>query len=182
MLLNKLAGRMSKAMAVACLMGALGAATASATPVPATFSSNGNVSESNTSANPLKWYVDGVYTGSCTPNLQGAGFLYNGTHGIGGTVGSCLGNTPPLWFQLTQNAWKDDGAYSLIWSAQFVGFPGYTVMSPTFTTTWTNGSGSTPSTISFNNVVVGTSTNGHVISMSGVLNVTRLDGSLLTLS
>ncbi len=49
--------------------------------------------------------------------------------------------------------------------------------------TWVNGSGGTPSTLTFNETTIGTITSsGHVITLSGTFNATTSSGGLLTLS
>jgi hypothetical protein len=48
--------------------------------------------------------------------------------------------------------------------------------------TWVNGSGATPTTLTLNELVVGTATNGEKITITGTLTVKNSSGGLITLS
>jgi hypothetical protein len=164
---------------VAALMTA-GVSTASAAPVPATWNQTGIT----TIQGNLTMFVPGypAFTWQCAivwrPHAQA------GSQGLGGggpfdspcTLGSSTANLRTF---ATGTAWKDSGTYYLKFQSYIP------TNSPFGAFTWnsdlvvfTNGSGSTPSTVTFNNTNV-----GQGIRATGTLTVRdHYTGGLRTLN
>jgi hypothetical protein len=174
--------RLSLTAAVAvCALFALTASSAFA--APATWSASGS----------MKWTTSSYslsYNGSsltCTPYapswaVGGAGgstFSY-----FGKPASACGGAFSNFELTVNGNASQAGGVYSLTVAGGAVNaspFGGYNQVAAVGT--FTNGSGATPSKVTFTNVTIGThGTTGLPLKITGTFNVTTGSGGLLTLS
>lgn len=176
------------AVAAVMALGAL-AASASASVVPAYFSGS---SFKVTAPSGITLKRSGTEPKVCTPtwtitgSAQLNGFTFGNVQG-GETKFTCPSGTSfTIGFVGEARYDTVTGQYSL-----YVNYdPGYSLVSPwgsyyensAFSGAWVNGSGSTPSTLTYTNAVVGHTTAGAPISIEGTLNVTTSTGGLLTLS
>lgn len=123
--------------------------------------------------------------GSVSGSISGSSVIVS--NGVGETVFSCTGGTKlgvMLWFNGSYDTVS--GAYSL---RQVSSSHQDTSPWGTYTTanslngSWTNGSGSTNSTVGFKDALVGyTNTGGYPITLSGTFTATTGSGGLLTMS
>jgi hypothetical protein len=183
--------KVALSVAVAAVMlGAVLASSAAAAIVPAKFSSP--FFKFTTSGITLK--LNGAEAKTCNPSpttiegfAEGNQYLMSNQQG-GETRFACPNNT-----MLTM-AWKGQAFYDSVSSRYSLRIGSYccsSLMSPygqysqepgTIGGTWVNGSGSTASTLTFSNEMLGWTLTGKKITIDGTFKATNSLGGLLTLS
>lgn len=170
---------------------ALLASAASASVLPAKFSS----SQFKLTTTGITIKRNGTEAKTCTPvGNKLEGFAESNQYVISNELGGsarfwCSNNT-----ELTM-AWLGEALYDTVanrYSLRIASHSGETLTSPfgqylqepgTTGGTWTNGSGSTPSKLTFSNETLGfTYPGGQKLTIEGTFTVTTLSGGLITLS
>jgi hypothetical protein len=188
--------RLTLACVAAFALMSVGATAASATP--AVFNTGSSVANVNISGTLSVTAIGqtttctinytGINTGMATNSGSPAqGFL--GANGQGAVQSKCA-NGRTLNLVIAALANKNGSAYSLS-TLNSGGAPqspfgaglgtNWYSMSP-YTVSYVNGAGATPSKLVYSNTVIGLQQGTSTLSASGSLNVTKSDGSLLTLS
>jgi hypothetical protein len=181
------------AVVAAMAMSAILASVAAAEVVPAKFSS----SEFNLTTSGLTLKRNGIEAKTCvSPSAiegyaESSNFLASNLEGFAETKFTC-GGTSTFTIVLKGTAKYDTvtNSYSLhvndfnswsLWSPWSEGYWQNTGGKGS-TATWTNGSGSTASTVKFTNQWIGSTFSGKQVTIEGTLKATTLSGGLLTLS
>lgn len=187
--------RVLVAMAVsACAILALSAATASAAPVPAWWTNPGAVKFSGT----INLKLNGANEKSCTPQVANGGSALNAEEGGVKQGALTLHSTNALGLEIMTEFNCTGGTHLQAYIAGETNYESgyfYNTEAAAFGWTspygawnqnawkipWTNGSGSTQSTLTFSNTKIGASNSG-TITATGTLTVSRSSGELLTLT
>lgn len=175
----------------AMAMSALVASSASASIVAAKFSSS--TFKLTTTGITVK--RSGAEAKACTPSAQTEGFWDGASFWIGNQPGGETKLSCPSATNLTMVLYGQP-KYDTVTGEYFLkvaDFGTYSLTSPWgsykqvtgsgSTGTWVNGSGATPSTLTFNEAWIGSTVSGsQKITISGTFNVTTTSGGLITLS
>jgi hypothetical protein len=176
----------------ALVLSALVASSAAASTVPAKFS---NSEFKLTGSGLITLKRNGTEAKSCELKLpieswvEGNAF-FGGNGTFGETRFSCTSGSTTLEMAYFGNATFDtvSGAYrfhvsdysSHSWLSPYGSY--FQQGGENDNGTWVNGSGTTPSTITFKEAPIGADTGGKTITFSGTLKATTLSGGLITLS